>query len=243
MSGGGKAKKKNSWRRILYAALFVFAASLLTELFIRLDLTPILVMLPTNLVVGIVIVTVSIFASIAAWLVMRRRFQFSLASIFILAAIVVWPLARITREASKERQLAEARRENLNRLAAFPIKSLTLSGRYTDGFNDHKLQVWLAGLAVRMKAVDPNSIPYEITVVDSVDLSNTSFGDDDIPIVLGLGTVRRLDLSSTQITDASLIELAKLESLRELRLNKSKITSEASDRLRMACPDLKIVTD
>lgn len=125
------------------------------------------------------------------------------------------------------------------------LRSLELHGRAVTA--DH-----LAGLAgqsqlrlLRLSStrVDDGVLQQlaELNQLERVELAWTRITDDGLQSLQGLQALKSLDLSYTGITDDGLKRLAGLKSLRTLILSGTSISESASEQLREALPDTRII--
>jgi hypothetical protein len=76
--------------------------------------------------------------------------------------------------------------------------------------------------------------------VHEVHLTDSEFGDADVPVLLSLPTLKAVHLDGTKITDAGLSELATLSRLEELTLKHTGITDRGLGSLQRL-PKLRVL--
>jgi len=70
-----------------------------------------------------------------------------------------------------------------------------------------------------------------LTKMEDLYLSETNFGDDDVPSLKGMTSLKSLGLSKTNITDVGIESLAGLTKLHDLGLDSTKVTDKGMEAL------------
>ena len=228
-------ESKSAWW--IRAALLLVV---LSEVFIGLDLTPFVILLPRPVLLS-TLVAMAIAAAVALLLsqLSRGGLRFSLKTLLLLVLLVSWPAARLTNEMRREARLVNAQRSCFSMLKELPAKQVTFGGRYNDGCNDLAIQRWLFYIVAMF--VDPNELPHEIAYLKDVDLSDTTAADPHLTMLAAAGTIEVLDLSRTAVTTSGLEQLVRLKSLRELRLYGVAVSDETLEKLQAALIDATIL--
>jgi len=220
----------------------ILALFLLTESIRWLDLIPAILLYRWSLLIGGLVV---LFATLAfLFVVLQRRgskFRFSTRSLLLLAIVVAWPVSRLTSYMREEHQRSQSQKlcfEMVMRL--MPVAPLIqMAGRYNDGQADNLIQAGLCQIA--FLGLDPNVIPFEVCYITSLDVTNSSFGDDEMLLVANTQTVSNLNLTSTMITDAGLEHLYELHSLKSLNLTNTSVSKTAIEALQKRLPKLAVI--
>jgi len=211
-------------------------------------------------VVAVCLAAIVMLLWLAASLLFRWRFQFSLRSLVVLVVTVAisccW-LAVKMREAERQRQAAKAIREahgyvgydyrnygtgpsarKYGRLA--PAWLIGLFG--VDFFSDVRC-VSLCGAGNDVSGGISNVMPKlrGLTEIKSLILSNTQVTDGDTVHLTGLTKLEDLNLTATQITDVGLENLTRMKRLYLLSLDYTNVTAQGVERLSNALPNCEII--
>lgn len=234
---------KQTGRPWIISVSCLLVSVLLTELIVRSDLVPIMLLVPWQAIAGLVAVLVSIVALVLGLLRWRGwRLQFSTRLLLVLGLVIAWPVSRLTLEARYETNHIRAQQEcfdmatNLNPTG--PSFQILLAGRYNDGRATNAIQRWLIGQI--MQHVDSSNWRFEIGYLVSMDLAGSNILDDQLAMIAKTQTVQELNLSSTKITDAGLEHLHDLKSLRKLTLTNTDVSNEAVGALSKRLPGLTV---
>ena len=215
---------------------------LLMESIRWLDLIPAILLFSWSLLIGGLVVLFAMVAFLFVILQRRRsKLRFSTRSLLLLAIMVAWPVSRLTSDMRAEHQRSQSQKlcfEMLMRL--IPGATLIqMAGRYNDGQADNLIQAGLCQIA--SWGLNPNLIPFEVCYITSIDMTNSSFGDDEMLLVANTKTVSKLNLTSTRITDAGLEHLYELHSLKLLNLTNTSVSNTAIEALQKRLPELSVV--
>jgi hypothetical protein len=226
-------------RRALYLASSLVAVCSvgLTEIAIRLELIPLFMLIPIS--AWSVVALAAVTLGLVYLLIWKTRFRFTSRTMLLLTFLVAWPSARFANEIVHESRRANTQEASVESLLTLNPNLVSFKGRYTDGRDDYRVQRWLGLLVTRFS--DPNILPHQMCYVDQVDLSSGSVGDEDIPILVGLGSIELLDLSSTAVTDTGLSCLTELTWLGELRLKGTAVSDEAVTNLKSRFPSIVVI--
>ncbi len=234
---------KHTNRSWIITASCLLVSILLAELIVRLDLVPIMLLVPWQGIAGMVVILVASLALVLGLLRWRGwKLQFSTRLLLVLGLAIAWPVSRLTLEARHERNCIRAQQECFDMVTNFkssgPSYQILLSGRYNDGRADNAIQRWLIGQI--MQYVDSSNWRFEIGYLFSMDLAGTDIVNDQLALIAKTQTVQELNLSSTKITDAGLKHLHELKSLRQLTLKNTDVSNEAVEALSKKLPGLTV---
>ena len=228
------------WTNVLMLSS-VFGVVLLCELIGFLDMVPIILLFPSQVIFGALAILTATLVFIFVGLRWRGwKLQFSTRSLLVLGFMVAWSVSRFTVDATVERTRIRSQQdcfEMARNLKPGPGQIL-MSGRYNDGHHDFAIQRWLLGLVAL--SINTNEIRFEIGNISSMDLSGTNIVDDQLGIVARTRSVSELNLSSTNVTDAGLDHLYELRSLKLLRLANTSVSMTAIEKLKSKIPGILV---
>jgi len=172
-----------------------------------------------------------------ASLLLRRRFQFSLKSVFVLTLIVAilcsW-LAVKKQQANRQKAAVEA----IDRLEGQVAYDHEVDLAHDD-FNKQELP---EDAASRIAAFCRRLIGTDVlSHVATVEIRCVEVTDAELVHLKELTNLRFLWLISSKVTDAGLVHLKELTKLRTLIIEDTQVTDDGVDKLKQAFPNCKIL--
>lgn len=234
--------KKSKLVTLAGLAFLVASVFGVTEAFVRLDLTPILMLLPASVLIGLAAFFTVNCIALFGFQLWYRKSQFTLSSILLVCVLVAWPAARLSGEIASDSRRANAVRKCVERIRELgPTGECTLSGRFREfrtlGRRSIRKTLFMA-IAPFVSPVDP---PLHMSRLYTVDLSSTEANDSDVKLIAATEVVDVLVLSNTAITDKGLEHLSTMHSLGELHMKNVTVSDEAITQFQRRMPNTVLI--